>query len=381
MNNISSFTKCSNCGACYNICPKDAIAVEKKELFYSVEVKNEVCINCGMCVRVCPVNSQENTQNTITAYAAYNRDQEIVKKSSSGGVFTAIAKKILSEGGVVFGAAYSKDFCTISIKSTDEVCLEELTRSKYVESLSEYSFRDVKRELEKNRKVLFCGAPCQVAGLKKYLGRIYENLLTCDFSCGGMPSHKLYIEYLKYIEKKLKAPICEVNFRPKTYGWMEYAIKIRSGNGKEYNNFAVSDPYYYCFIGNHLSVREYCYECTFANNHASDIILADFWKVSTDSRLYNDDTGLSLIISNSNRGNEFIQGLNKELSLTVLDIEKASYNLKKKEPSEHIMQKRTVFLDLCQKEGLIKAVKKSFKLKPRWKMRLKYKIKKILRGL
>ena len=377
MNNISEFSKCSNCGACYNACPKNAISVKEDGMFYFLEIDSDKCTNCGVCKAVCPVNNPKSVQNLHNGYGGCHIDDNVVKNSSSGGAFKALADIMLARGGVVYAAAYSQDKREVVIKSTDEVSLDELQRSKYVESKVMLSFRDIKEQLKNDRAVLFCGAPCQVAGLKRYLGKDYDNLLTCDFSCGGMPSHKMYEEYLTYVEKKLRAPIQSVNFRPKSYGWKIYTMKISAQNGKEYKKIYTEDPYLYCFIGNHISVRDYCYECDFANNHYADIVLADFWKCRSVSKIPDQNTGLSLIITNSNKGEDFINKISKTFSLTILDLEKSSYNMVKKTYSKEFFEKRKSFIQSCLNGGFIKTAK-AIKPKGTVKIKIKYYIKKLL---
>lgn len=377
MNNHVSFQKCSNCGGCYNICPVNAITVRESGLFYTPILDESKCTHCGLCEKICPIENQVKTQNVHCAYGAIHNDEEMLRKSSSGGVFTAIAESILSDGGVVFGAAYTEDLKEVEMRSTQEVSLEELRRSKYVESKPGHSFREVKKYLENGTKVLYCGAPCQIAGLKSYLRKDFENLITCDFSCGGMPSHKIYRQWLEGIEKKLGAKVCEVNFRPKTYGWNNYAIKVCTQNGKVYSKWAFADPYYDCFLGTHFSVRDYCLECQFSNNHYADIILADFWKHRAISKISNRNKGISLVITNSPKGEALISSLAKTLALTVLDVEKATYNLIDKTCSSEFLKRRENFIQQCEQEGFLAAVKGK-KLKSGALFLMKYTVKKIL---
>lgn len=377
MNNINAFTECANCGACYNVCPKDAIRVNVEGLFYSVAVEEDKCVDCGLCQAVCPVNTKKEAQKTVGAYALVHNSDEIVKKSSSGGAFSALAEQVLARGGVVFGAAYDDDFRTVKICSTQTVLIDELRRSKYVESLVGNSFREVKLLLDAEKPVLYCGAPCQIAGLKRYLQRDYEQLLTCDFSCGGMPSHELYTQWLDGIRKNLGADICEVNFRPKTYGWSSYAVKIRAKNNKEYSKLALEDGYFKCFIGNHISVRDYCLHCNFANNHYADIVLADFWKHKSISNIRNENKGISLVISNSAKGDAAILGLARQCALTVLDLEQASYNLVPKSRSGAFIEQRKAFLEKCQEVGFATATR-GMNLRGGVAFRVKYAIKKLL---
>lgn len=379
MNNVSDYNKCANCGACYNSCPTNAITVEKSELFYSLHIDEKRCISCGLCKEVCPVNKPLNKQNIVSAWSAIHNDEDVVISSSSGGVFSAIANKVLNMGGVVYGAAYSEDCMQVDILSTADVKLEQLCKSKYVESLVGFSFREVKANLEKGIMVLFCAAPCQIAGLKRYLKKDYDNLITCDFSCGGMPSHGVYEQYLDGIEKKLRGKISKVDFRPKIYGWTNHAIKITAENGKVYKRSAFSDPYFDCFIGQnrHSTIREYCLNCEFANNHYADIILADFWKYRQLSKLPKDDKGISLIIANSEKGAKIVEVLNGTMSLTRLDSESAMYNLVTKNADEKTVIRRKAFLDKCTQEGFWKSTK-SLPLKSQFVFKLKYAVKRLL---
>ncbi len=368
-NNILDFEKCSNCGACYNACPKDAISV-KSDVFYSLEVDETKCIGCGMCKKVCPVNNEESVQKLIKAYACANNDKEVVKNSSSGGVFAAIARYALDNDGVVYGATFSKDFLKVEMNSTKEVKLNDLMRSKYVESSVGDSFRRVKEDLISGKMVVYCGAPCQIAGLKRYLNKEYENLITCDFSCEGMPSHRSYSEYVQYIQEKLKSPIIGVNFRAKLYGWSRHSIKISAENGKTYENFGAADPYFYSFVGSRTNLREYCYECKFANNHYADIILADFWAYHKISKIENDETGLSLIITNSRKGEEVMNQISNQLAITILELDKAKYNMKERKPEPDMMKKRENFLITAKEKGFIKAFKEE---KPMSKGKMKFR--------
>lgn len=377
INNILDYSKCSNCTACVNICPKDAISVVKNRTFYELSVNSELCVNCGKCKDICPVNNPHDVQKIYSAFGGYSRDPEIVKNSSSGGAFSTLADYILRCGGIVYGAAYENNFREVCITSTKAVSIDDLRRSKYVESYVGYSFREIKKELEQGKQILFCGAPCQVAGLKRYLNKEYTNLLTCDFSCGGMPSHKFYDKYINKIEEKLQSPVTNVNFRPKIFGWRQYAIEITGQNGKKYKNFDLSDPYFYSFLYNRNSMREYCYSCDFSDNHYSDIILADFWLSGTVSHIPDNNTGISLILTNSEKGEKFITTALKNFSLTILDTDAASYNLVKKIATKERMDKRQKFISVFENEGYDKAVH-NIKIANKYMLVIKYYLKKLI---
>ena len=227
--NISEFQKCSNCGACYNVCPKEAIFVQEDGLFYLPTVDTDRCVQCSLCVKVCPVNQDFEGNSPLEAYAGWSKDDRVVLNSSSGGVFYELAQIVLAKEGVVFAAAYTEDHKAVCFTSSDETPLRYMMKSKYVESLVGFSFKHIKAELEANRSVLFCGTPCQVAGLQHFLGKEYDNLLTCDFACGGLPSHRIYREYLHALENKYYSAVQNVDFRPKTHGWKRYRSTLKMG--------------------------------------------------------------------------------------------------------------------------------------------------------
>lgn len=169
MNNISNVSNCVACGACINICPKKAIIMNTKGLFYYPEVNEDACTMCGLCLRHCPSNSNYKESNVISAFGCWYDDRKIVLNSSSGGAFYGMARHVIDDGGVVIGASFSSDFKAVEYHSTDEIPLECLQKSKYVESLIGNSFSSARAAIKMGRKVLFCGTPCHTAGLKIFL--------------------------------------------------------------------------------------------------------------------------------------------------------------------------------------------------------------------
>lgn len=349
--NISALTQCANCGSCYNACPVDAICIDGDGYFYKPVVEESRCIQCGKCLQVCPLKSGPEQTAVLQALWGWHNDRETVKKSSSGGAFTAMAEKILADGGVVFAACLDAQM-QVRICSSDSVPLEAFRKSKYVESLTGDSFRQAERQLRSGRKVLFCGSPCQIAGLKSYLGKDYETLYTCDFSCGGFSSHQIFRQYLQMLEKEYRAAVESVDFRPKVYGWSTHAIRIRFANGKTYTNTGIADPYFYGFLYYPVNKREYCYDCKFAKEHASDIILADFWKYGKLIGGKLPERGVSLILATTEKGKQLLQGLEDTMTLKKIDPVQASYNLRERHRDEALMEKRERFLRSCSADGL-----------------------------
>ena len=355
-NNISQFTKCANCGACMNICPKDAITLDRSGYFYRYEVDEKKCIECGLCVKVCPENAPIPHLGLKAAYGGWHNDKEVVKTSSSGGAFTAIANYVLSQGGIVYGAAYSDDCKEIMCKSTEQTDLDNIKRSKYVESTVGYTFRELKANLEDGRHVLFCGTPCQVAGLMRYLRKPYERLLTVDFACGGLTSHRLYAEHLSTLEKKYRSKVSAVNFRSGLYGWKQYALMVTFQNGKAYKTPSELDPYVHAFMHSRCANRENCLSCQFRDTHYSDFIIADYWRWFEYSNLPNDETGISLILTNSDKAEQAMSHISQQMYLEKQDLIKARYNCYIKPPvTEAFLKKRQKFWENYEASGLKKA--------------------------
>lgn len=356
--NILKTDKCCNCGACINTCPGNAISIDDSGCFYKVKVDDEKCTDCNLCLKVCPLNDNNgdvSIQRTLNAYAAVNRDKKIIMSSSSGGAFPALADMILKNGGIVFGAVFSDDNRKVLISNSDSCEINNMQGSKYVESLTNSTFKQVKYYLKKGRQVLYAAAPCQIAGLYKYLGKRPDNLLTCDFTCGGFASHKIFEDWQNLLENKYKSKICSINFRPKIFGWNEHAVTVKFSNSKKYIKQAKLDPYFAPYVYHHYTVRDYCLECRFSDNHYSDIIMADFWCVNKFKEIPNDDTGISLLISNSATGDAILKQLNKKMEMYTLPLDEASYNLKSTENSYEHLEKRKNFLSCYAEHGLLTA--------------------------
>lgn len=355
-NNISMFTKCANCGACMNICPKDAISLDGSGSFYRYVVDGDKCVDCGACVKVCPVNTPVPYLNLKSAYGGWHKDKEVVKTSSSGGAFTAIANYVLSQGGIVYGAAYTDDCKEVICRSTEDTDLDNIKRSKYVESTVGFAFREIKAKLNEGRWVLFCGTPCQVSGLMRYLEKDYEHLVTADFACGGLASHQLYQIHLANLEKKYGSKVSAVNFRSGLYGWKQHAIKVDFQNGRSYKIPSELDPYVHAFMYSRCGNRENCFACEFRNVHYSDFIIADYWRWFEYSNLPNDETGISLILTNSEKAESLMAYISQEMYLEKQDLNKAQYNCYVKPPvTEAFLKKRKKFWEDFEAVGLEKA--------------------------
>lgn len=333
---VEGLNRCTGCMACRNICPHDAIEKSTNEHGFLVpKVIKERCTNCGLCKTVCPilVTKEEKEQLPVKAFAMYHLDKEVVRQSSSGGAFYGLAMQVLKKNGIVFGCYYDVKKKTAYLTDTDHVTLNALLTSKYVESDVDLQYRQIKVELDKGRDVLFCGTPCQAAGLRRYLGQSYDNLLVVDFTCGATVAQPYLTEYLESREREYRSPLIRMSFRDKDYGWGQYCMKLEFENGKIYRKTAMSDPYFFCFLRSSMQ-RLSCHSCLFAHAHESDIVLADFWKCDYFDVDRNDRKGISLVLAMSEKGVQALEEIREYMYMENLDVQEASYNLKNRACTE-----------------------------------------------
>lgn len=295
-------------------------------------------------------------------YGAYTINEEIRKKSSSGGVFYWLAHYVIKKNGVVFGARFNKewevehDYC----ETSDRIL--GFMGSKYVQSKIGSSYIKVKEFLERGRTVLFSGTPCQIAGLKKFLGKSYNNLILIDIICHGVPSPKVWKKYLIEITENDIKSIDNINFRNKKTGWYQYSTDIHFTNGNEISSTYNSNIYMKGFLQD-IYLRPSCYNCAFKGiQRCSDITLADYWGVDKDcSKLY-DNKGTSLLIVHTKKGEEMLEELKRKLVLKKVSERAINFNpsavTSVKEPS-----KRDLFFERYDKEEVIPLIDKLTKIK------------------
>lgn len=321
---------CSGCRACEQLCPVEAIKMEEDyKGFLYPNVDYNKCIQCGICKNSCPVNNIE-IKKDVYAYAAYNKDENIRLESSSGGIFTIFANYILDKNGVVIGAAFNEEFLVNHIIVENKKDLDKLRKSKYVQSNTLNTYEEAKKFLENDRIVYYSGTPCQIEGLKAYLKKDYENLYTQDIICHGVPSPKVWKEYLKYKNKKIN----DINFRCKEKSsWGEYQLKFKSDSEIEYINHN-EDKFMKLFLNN-LILRESCYQCKFKKeSRISDITLADFWGINNIDAQMNDEKGTSLLIINSEKGKKMLNQISDKIISKKVNFKNAiSYNVSMTESS------------------------------------------------
>lgn len=302
MIDIKSKEECCGCGSCSQYCPTKSISfLPDSEGFLYPSVDKSTCTSCNLCKRVCPMLKKKNAQIPYKAYAMQNKDQGVVSKSSSGGVFRTLAEKVLNESGVVFGAKFDQDW-NVVISYTETVeGLDSFYGSKYVQALIGNSYIDAKAFLNHGRLVLFSGTPCQIAGLHSFLRKEYENLITTDVSCHGVPSPTLW---KKYLDDTKILDISSINFRDKSRGWRNFCLAIQNKNSSNIKN-CFESPFLHAFIKN-MTQRPSCYNCRFKDGRSnSDITLADFWGIENFGIKFDFDKGTSLVILRNNKWQSF----------------------------------------------------------------------------
>ncbi len=328
---INKKEECCGCTACKNICPVKAIEMEPdEEGFLYPKIDQKKCINCGLCEKVCPIlNKRERKEQKQTAYLINHKDNDIRNQSTSGGAFTAISEYVIRNKGVVFGATYNEKLEVYHkyIEKIDELKL--FRGSKYVQSDLKNVFTEVKEFLDKERLVCFSGTPCQVQGLKNFLQKDYENLITVDFVCRAVPSPLVLKKYLSYQSKKNKnEPIKAIIFRDKyKYGY-GYSTMTVKGEKFIYMEGIETDPYLRAFFDNY-SDRPACYNCKFRDNkRISDFTLWDCFTIAEFDKKMADNKGTTRMIIQTEKGLDIFEKIKSNYNYKNIEVKEAVKNVK-----------------------------------------------------
>lgn len=359
--------ECCGCTACEQVCAKDAISmVQDNEGFSYPIINKDLCVNCGLCEKVCAFAQPQYTNSKSPAvYATHLKETEERKKSSSGGIFYAIAKWVLTQGGIVYGAAFDNDLQLSHIGVDNLNDLEKLRGSKYLQSAMGNTYKEVREQLKHGRWVYFVGTGCQVAGLKAFLRNKYTTLVTSDLVCHGVPSQKLFNKHIEYLGKNINGKITCYKFRDtKQWGQYEkYVYKKKNKVKDKLTGHYSLSPYIYAFES--LYTQRYsCYNCKFAQiPRQGDITLADYWGVKNFFPEIDTGTGVSLILVNSEQGNNVWEQIKDGLvyyESCVEDGAKYNGNLVRKTKEPEI---RKIIYERIEREGYEKVAETIFRPK------------------
>lgn len=305
---------CCGCTACMAACPKQAIQMQEDEQgFQYPTVNGTLCVSCGLCRAVCPVrNADAERGASPKVYAAKHRDPEVRKSSSSGGVFSALAERTLALGGAVAGVVFDENWNVRHMVSETETDCRRMRGSKYVQSDMGKTFSEAGEVLKAGRKLLFTGTPCQVIGFKRYAeqrGLPTDKLLLCTLVCQGVPSPKIWRDYLSHIKSTKSISIEYLSFRNKDCGW-DFNKEVARGNGLE---TSLSE---FVNLWDNLIKRPCCYQCKYATAYRdADISLADFYGIQRAYPEFYDSFGVSLVLAHTEKGERWVDSLSDELDV------------------------------------------------------------------
>ena len=362
---VENKSNCTGCGACYNVCPVGAITMQgDKYGFYKPKIDETKCIHCGLCEKICPLDKYKSNNNEPEVFALINKDDNTRLKCASGGAFAAFAKYILEQNGVVYGVVWDENIVAIHSRAENVEQLEKMYSSKYVQANTKDSFKQAKNDLDNGKKVLYSGTPCQIAGLKSYLKKDYENLITIDLICHGIPSPLILEKYKQeFLNENNEKKILNLNFRSKKRGWGAFYTLIINTDKKEYCIDCSKSSYLKAF-GN-LSLNSSCLNCQFNKiPRTADITIGDFWGVNEYDSSLNDEKGTSIILINNEKGKKILKQVELNCKLQKIPLEVAI----KKNPNIYSSSKahknRIEFLeDVCvNNKSLKSSVKKYLKI-------------------
>lgn len=373
---------CCGCSACVQRCPKHCISLKEDEegfLYPSVDVSE--CIDCGLCEMVCPWLSRPDRILPVGVLAVKNRNEGERMSSSSGGVFIAVARKVIENGGVVFGAVFDEKWEVRHAYAETLEGVRPMMGSKYLQSRIEDSYRQAEVFLKAGRDVLFSGSPCQIAGLHNYLRKDYPNLFAIDFICHGVPSPGVWRKYLDetfnisarraadgkntVLSQSLNSlpVITGIEFRDKKrHGWKKYSFVVRgSAVEADKNSVLLSDihrdnPFMKGFLAD-IYLRPSCYQCKCKNGVShSDLTIADFWGIQNMMPDFDDDKGVGLVLVNTDGGKKMFDSLDMEVRQSTLEVAKR-FNGGFKEKVTIPKDRNKFFIDYCNGIEVYKLIK------------------------
>ena len=378
---ITHSENCCGCNACGDACAHQAITFKTdNEGFWYPEIDKQKCTDCGLCEKVCPIiNIKELKKNDLPqsiCYAAEHKNLEVVFDSTSGGLFSALADIMYKNGGYVGGAVFNKDFSVRHYISNDKKDLPRLRSSKYLQSNLEGFYIQVRDLLMNGERILVCGGPCQMAALRAFLRKDYDNLIIADYICRGINSPKVWRKYLDSFEERYGSKVIYCKAKSKEYGWRNLTQKVILENGKAYYETRNESNFTKGYLRTGVFCRPSCYDCKFKGYpRIADITLADFWGIEKVNRSLEKNLGTSLVMVNSKKGRAFFEQVKKrinfvEVPFNSIEAGNRSLNLSVEPPK---VDREKFFEDLNKMSFLDLAEKYNFSLKK--KKGIKHQIK------
>lgn len=368
MINIQNKVDCCGCNACGDACAQGAITFKTdKEGFWYPEVDRQKCTDCHLCEKVCPIiNVKELKKNDFPqsiCYAAEHKNLEVVFDSTSGGLFSALADIMYKCGGYVGGAVFNDDFSVRQYISNDKKDLPRLRSSKYLQSHLDGFYKQVRDLLRAGEKVLVCGSPCQMAAMRAFLRKDYDNLLIADYICRGTNSPKVWRKYLDTYEERYGSPVAYAKSKSKEYGWRNLTQKVILANGKAYYETKDQNNFTKGYLKTNVYCRPSCYDCKFKGfPRIADITLADFWGIEKIDKNFEKNLGTSLVMINSKKGEVYFEEVKKRINYLEMPFEKSiAGNRALTHPLPPSKVDRSAFFDDLDKMSFTKLAEKYFK--------------------
>lgn len=363
LNRNINLEDCYGCSACAQICNKQAIKMlENDEGFLYPRLNSDLCVECGLCIKVCPLNEKQTLEKEypIKVYAIKYQSDSVRFESTSGGAFTALYEYVLSKQGVVYGAVWEEDRVLGVIHDRADSYSEcsKMRKSKYIQSDLKNTFRQIKQDLKDNKLVLFTGTPCQVAGLRSFLGEWVDGkIILVDLICHAVPSPRIWRDYIRHIEKVHGKHVIEYIFRTKERGWHINRNKYILDNHKSYSKNKLSSIFSELFY-KHVICRNSCYKCAFSSlpHTASDMTIADYWNIRNVNPDFDDNKGVSLVIINSKKGNDFFECIKAKVDYVESNL-KDAIQCNHTKPIKHTLLRNAFWTDYNQ-YGYLFAIQK-----------------------
>ncbi len=314
-----------------NVCPKKCIEMKADhEGFQYPVIDSQKCIQCGLCEKVCPVlNVKPDHPFAQKAYLVQIKDDAVRRESTAGGAFTAIAEYTLDKNGVVYGVAYDKDFKVVHTKAADKSELWKFRNSKYVQSDTGRTFSEVQNELKEGKLVCYSGTPCQIEGLKAFLGKEYDNLITVDVVCHAVPSPLIWDKYLEMQKEKYGSDISNIMFRDKHYGYKYSTMTVKDKDGKAVYTYGIdTDPMLRAFFSD-ICDSPSCYDCKFKKRYrVSDFTIWDCFSAYDFDKTLDDDKGTTRLLIHSEKGIRIFDAFKTKMRYTEVTPDQLTAGVK-----------------------------------------------------